>query len=593
MTPSTFPDGAYLSVVGMVRLGAGGQTRLLLLRHRLFAQYTDHELPILTFNPLASYAPIRAGLQDQGLLLQQSKLINMHEDLRERSLDDLESVQVPEWTSSGSVDDIHDGYVWRRRHTGADATPSHYDYFRTDGSLYARTRPTGTVGPAAIFDHDGRPVAGWPTIAGLRRWWTATMIPTDGRVFLLSDSRFIAEELSPLVDDRVFLLHQMHNPHLAGPRSWSSPVKETYRSSMEHLGQFDALISLSSRQRDDIARSYGPTTNLFVIPNPVEVPPIPDPQPPRRPHAIVMITRLARQKRLDRAIEALALVIAEWPDATLDIYGNGELRESLQHQIDEAGLSGAITLHGYDPHADEALWQASAFWLTSEYEGYPLSTLEAMSRGCPVVSFDVKYGPREQIDDGIDGYLIARGEVTSLAKQTVALMRDEAHAKSMGKAARAKAESHDHRRFLTDWASVLNQVVELKADRTTVRSASWNIDLSNPRGARIEIRGTLTLDVGDTTRLDDLTMHLNAYSPDRDDVVGLPLEVKRVGAEFAFAARIDRQAVATVTPKARMLQLRLGYVWHNTAGHIEVLPAPRRSLRGHVGAALRRLGLRH
>lgn len=594
MTSPVFPDGAYVSVVGNVRLGAGGQTRLMLLRHRFFAQHTVHELPILTFNPIASYTPIRAGLRDQGLLLKRSRLINMHEDLRERRFENLASTRGLEWGSSGSVDDVKNGYVWRRRHNNPDTAPSHFDYLRTDGSLYARTRPSGTVGPAAIFDHDGRPVGCWPTLAGLWRWWTSVMIPAEGRVFVLSDSRFMAQALSPLVDDRVFLLHQMHNPHLTGARRWNSAVSRSYRASMENQSQFDALISLSARQRDDIARRYGPTTNHFVIPNPVELPSTPDPLPTRRASAIVMITRLTRQKRLDRAVEAFAKVSTAHADATLDIYGDGELRESLQQQINDAGLAGKITLHGYDARADESLWQASVLWLTSDFEGYPLSTLEAMSRGCPVISFDVKYGPREQIDHGVDGYLVAPGDIESLARHTLLLLRDQPRVKIMGEAARRKAASHDYRKFLTDWAAVLNRVVALKPSRTTVREASWDIDLRDRRRKPIEVSGTLTLDIDidNAARLDDVVIRLIGYAPDRDDHVELPLQVDRAGTVLTFVARIDRRSVAAIAPQPRKLRLRLEYVCHNSAGHCEVLPNPRPSLRALAGSSLRRVGLR-
>ena len=57
--------------------------------------------------------------------------------------------------------------------------------------------------------------------------------------------------------------------------------------------------------------------------------------------------------------------------------------------------------------------------MTSSFEGYPLSTLESMSRGCPVVSYDIKYGPREQITDGVDGFLVPRGRHRRLLAERV------------------------------------------------------------------------------------------------------------------------------------------------------------------------------
>ncbi len=58
----------------------------------------------------------------------------------------------------------------------------------------------------------------WPTLGGLWRWWTQQIVPAEGRVFLISDSRFVADELGLLDDPRIHLMHQMHNPHLTGAR---------------------------------------------------------------------------------------------------------------------------------------------------------------------------------------------------------------------------------------------------------------------------------------------------------------------------------------------------------------------------------------
>lgn len=596
MTLPTVPDGTYFSVIGNVRLEAGGQTRLALLRHRLFALHTGHELPILTFNPIASYAPIRAGLLEQGQLLEQSRLLNMHEDLRVRDL--LGSGPQAASPTSPGIEDVEDGYVWRRSHPGAGRIPPHLDYFRPDGSLYARTPPLGATGPAAIFDRAGREVASWSSLGGLWRWWASTRMPPAGRVFLISDSRFIADELSLLEEERIFVLHQMHNPHLSGERRWNSAVSESYRASMDGLDRLDALISLSGRQRDDIAKRYGATSNLFVIPNPVESPPMPAVPSIRRPYSLAMIARLDGQKRIDRAIEAFARVVAARPEATLDVYGDGDLREALQAQIDTAGLSGSITLHGHDPQAREALWTASVFWLTSQFEGYPLSTLEAMSHGCPAISFDMKYGPREQIDDGVDGFLIPQGDIDGLAARTIAVLDDQPALDSMRTAARAKAAAHGHERFLADWISVLEEVVTLKFRRTRVEDAVWDIRVTEHTADAVAFRGTLTLIAGDPVDLDGVEVRFDVYSPDHDELVAQPVDVTRVGRGFTIDGRVDRAQLESVADGARTVRLRLSYVWQNSAGRTEVLPGgfvlveQQRSVRTRVGAILRRAGLR-
>lgn len=568
MSDLVLPDGSYFSVIGNVRIGAGGQTRLAMLRHRLFRAHAGIELPIVTYNPVPSYEPIRAEMRRTGQLMDDSPLINLHEDLRVRDLTTLPGVEVP--TSLGTfMIDVEDGYEWRGR--GEEV----WEYKRPDGSLYARTPPTNVDGPVAIFDQDERAVGSWPTLGGLWRWWTRQIIPAEGRVFLISDSRFVADELGLLDDPRIHLMHQMHNPHLTGARVWSSPVSASYKASMEHIRRYDGLLSLTERQRDDIALRYGATNNLFVVPNPVEAAPEPDPVPVRRPHALAMIARLDGQKRIDRAIEAFGIVAAAVPEATLDIYGDGELADELKARIDAAEHGDRMTLHGHDPHAREALWTASLFWLTSDFEGYPLSTLEAMSHGVPVVSMDMPYGPREQVTDGVDGALVPFGDVEALAARTIALLGSDLE--PMRAAARAKAAQHGHERFLSDWQRVLERVVELKASRVQPTS-TWHLD-SDLDGDPLTFGGTLEL----SGAADDVEITAQAWAPNEPGVVPVPLHVEP---DLSFTGSIPRSAMP---PEGR---LRVGFVCRNAAEFVPVTTRARRSARSLIGAALRRTGLR-
>ena len=90
--------------------------------------------------------------------------------------------------------------------------------------------------------------------------------------------------------------------------------------------------------------------------------------------------------------------------------------------------------------------------MTSEYEGYPLSTLEAMSQGCPVVSYDVRYGPREQITDGVDGFVVPEGDQARLAERVVELLRSPELVARMSAAARETVARYGPAEFVERWA---------------------------------------------------------------------------------------------------------------------------------------------
>jgi glycosyltransferase involved in cell wall biosynthesis len=146
---------------------------------------------------------------------------------------------------------------------------------------------------------------------------------------------------------------------------------------MEHLGRLDALSTLTVRQRDDVARRYGDTDHLVVVPNPVELPPVPEPRPARPAGRIVVIARLHSQKRLDLAVDAFAVLARTHPGVHLDVYGSGPEREALERQVAGHDLGDRVTFHGHVARAADELWAADVAWLTSAFEGYSLFLLEA------------------------------------------------------------------------------------------------------------------------------------------------------------------------------------------------------------------------
>lgn len=526
---TTMPPGAYVSIIGSIRPGAGGQTRLLLMRHRLFGRELGIDVSVLTYDPVPDYDDVRASLLADGLLLPDSRLLNMHEDLRVRDLSGHAATDAddrPTATADGRRKDPT-GRPWRRRMTPVDGGAPWLEYVRPDGSVYARTPERGGDGRSEVFGPGGDVVGSWPTVGGMWRWWTQLVTPSTGHVFVLSDSRFVSREIALIEDERFLVLHQMHNPHTVGQRRWTSPITKSYADAMKHLGNLDALSCLTARQRDDVALRFGPTDNLVVVPNPVELPVPPDPLPKRQAGRIVMIARLHRQKRLDRAVQAIELLSATHPQARLDIYGSGPEREALEQQIVEAGLTAHVTLQGHQPSAADRFWEADLCWLTSTFEGDPLVLLEARSRGCPAVSFDIAYGPREQIIDGVDGRLVLADDVPALVRATADLLDDRASLEAMRVPAQEGAAQHGPQRFLDDWAAVAADAIDRKPHRVQLEVEVQDVRLDRPTRAqagRLEL--SAELEVRGPRDLADLTIRWQAYGPDSPRPVELPLTVE-------------------------------------------------------------------
>lgn len=104
----------------------------------------------------------------------------------------------------------------------------------------------------------------------------------------------------------------------------------------------------------------------------------------REPDLIVAVGRLEPQKNFALAIEAMAH-LARWTDARLVILGEGRERAQLTYLIERLGLNQRVMLPGHVGDIKPWLRRASCFLMTSRYEGYPASLVEALVCGAPVV----------------------------------------------------------------------------------------------------------------------------------------------------------------------------------------------------------------
>ncbi len=121
---------------------------------------------------------------------------------------------------------------------------------------------------------------------------------------------------------------------------------------------------------------------------------------------MVLVGQLQARKRIDHAIRAVALVVQEVPQGRLEIYGEGASEAALRALIEDLGLQKSVALMGYSLTVDEAQARAACTLMTSTFEGFGRVISESMSLGTPVVSYHIRYGPRDLIRHGVDGVLV-------------------------------------------------------------------------------------------------------------------------------------------------------------------------------------------
>jgi glycosyltransferase involved in cell wall biosynthesis len=188
----------------------------------------------------------------------------------------------------------------------------------------------------------------------------------------------------------------------------------------------DGVITVSKGVADDLVRMTGiDSEKVKVIYNPVvredmfararEAVAHPWVQDSSVP-LIVAVGRLNRQKDFMTLIRAFA-ELHRHKSARLLILGEGEERSALESLVKELGLESCVSLPGFVSNPYAYLARARLFVLSSQWEGLPTVLIEAISLGVPVVSTDCESGPREILDHGKYGHLVAVGDSAALAMQ--------------------------------------------------------------------------------------------------------------------------------------------------------------------------------
>lgn len=121
---------------------------------------------------------------------------------------------------------------------------------------------------------------------------------------------------------------------------------------------------------------------------------------------ILSVGRLTHQKGFDMLVDIAKEVLHQHKDWTWIILGEGEDRPLLEQKIKDYQLENRLILKGNVSNIDQYYEKTGIFVLTSRYEGLPMTLLETKPYQLPVVSFDMKTGPKECVIKGENGYLI-------------------------------------------------------------------------------------------------------------------------------------------------------------------------------------------
>ncbi len=155
---------------------------------------------------------------------------------------------------------------------------------------------------------------------------------------------------------------------------------------------------------------------------------------------LIQVARLDYLKDHPTAIRTLERVVLQRPEAKLVLVGEGPEREKIEKEVRERQLTEQVRFLGLRTDVARLMTAADVFLLTSISEGIPLTVIEAMSAGLPVVSTGVG-GVGEMVEDGRIGLLAPSGDDRALAEHILTLAADPARRHEMGQRGRERASA--------------------------------------------------------------------------------------------------------------------------------------------------------
>ena len=172
---------------------------------------------------------------------------------------------------------------------------------------------------------------------------------------------------------------------------------------------------------------------------------------------IISIGRLSREKGFERLIEAWGMVCHKYPDWHLDIYGEGNMYNSLMTLTKLYNVCN-LSINNFSSNISQEYSNSSICAVTSIFEGFSLVILEAMRHGVPCIAFDCPFGPGSIINDSYNGFLINDGDIKMFADRLCRLIEDEKLRKQFSISAIEKSKSFDVDTIINKWIDLFAEM---------------------------------------------------------------------------------------------------------------------------------------
>lgn len=244
-------------------------------------------------------------------------------------------------------------------------------------------------------------------------------------------------------------LHTVHN--VAGkelPGSHQKLMRFAYRRG------WSTPVAISDIIRDSICQTYG--LSLQSVPrinNGVDTRRFAGTPIPHEGVQFICVARFTMQKNHKLLLEAFSQAKKQVENIRLCLVGDGELRPQIEAQIHTLGLAEDVVLAGVSGDVERFLHESDAFVMSSDYEGLPLSVMEAMAAGLPIVSTRAG-GVPNILEEGANAFMVEPGDAGALADRMCRIARSPEIRQAFGARSLALSAAFDIREMVRQYETL-------------------------------------------------------------------------------------------------------------------------------------------
>lgn len=391
-----------------------------------------------------------------------------------------------------------------------------------------------------LFSEKDRTIKEFKTLEEFRRYFFISYVHTckaeDIFVFCdpILDSYLYPgfEKMECVGNKKIYRIGVNHSTGIwAKEKKWNSPYNPRIRELIENATppQMEGFVLLTEEALFDFRKRLGNLDILYQVSHTIDIPEkIMDIEARDKKKAVVIGRYDENVKQMTHIIKAFAKVVKKIPDVKLYFYGNGQDSGLMRNQIKELRLENSVFVEDFANNVNEIYQKASFCISASSFEGFSLALVEGLANGCPVVTYNFKYGPKEYISDGENGYLVELNNIDMLAEKIIQMFEVSLEKwKQMSLNARNSVDKYHKNQYIKRWIDMLWNVVDKHPYRNALKDMQFTI-LSHKylvQLGMLTLQGYLkTIGYVPEIAFGMENIYLRLYTENKDDYIIIPIK---------------------------------------------------------------------